>query len=655
MAVIPDDIAGLASLQAETMGRPEIVVAVVDGPVDVDHQVFRGAALESLPGESFLSADESDSTAAHGTHVASIIFGQPGTEVTGVAPAVTGLIVPIFERHRARVPQLEIARAIERCVEAGAHVINFSGGQYVDSGSADDWLERAVKLCEERNVLLVAAAGNDGCDCLHVPAALDAALAVGALGDNGEPLDLSNWGESYLDNGILAAGENLLGALPGGGVGTASGTSAAAPIVAGVAALLLSLQSLLGESPDPLSVRRAILDGAEPCVHTDPDACRRLLGGIFSIKGAQLAMTDESQTSELQTSDAGAGPSCGSSHGDLPHPDPGLAAAVRPMTPPAAMPTLDAASPSFATVSGTSISAGEEPVFDGAGQSAADDGVSLVYALGTLGYDFGTEARRDSFKQLMSPVVIDGQGVPANPHDTRQMVNHLDEYPSEAHALIWTLNLELTPLYAFEATGAFAADVYKTLRQLLGGEIEAPDSLEWVERVSIPGRLSGRSIRLFSGQVVPVVEIDTTRGLYGWRSNWLVSTAIDHAKMTMTDQDVSEDLVAGALAGFLNRVYYDMRNLGVLSRDRALNFAATNVFQAAAAFFEALAIGMQLDAIDVEPSPYARADADAWDVKLKFFDPENLRRARRVFRFTVDVSEIMPVTLGEVRSWSSTN
>jgi hypothetical protein len=37
---------------------------------------------------------------------------------------------------------------------------------------------------------------------------------------------------------------------------------------------------------------------------------------------------------------------------------------------------------------------------------------------------------------------------------------------------------------------------------------------------------------------------------------------------------------------------------------------------------------------------------------LRFFDPENDRRARRVFRFTIDVSDIMPVTLGDVRSWT---
>jgi hypothetical protein len=44
--------------------------------------------------------------------------------------------------------------------------------------------------------------------------------------------------------------------------------------------------------------------------------------------------------------------------------------------------------------------------------------------------------------------------------------------------------------------------------------------------VSIPGVLSGRSVKLFSGQVVPVIEVPNTRGLYGWKVNTLVQAAI---------------------------------------------------------------------------------------------------------------------------------
>ncbi|MFD3506048.1 hypothetical protein [Nocardia sp. NPDC058666] len=95
-----------------------------------------------------------------------------------------------------------------------------------------------------------------------------------------------------------------------------------------------------------------------------------------------------------------------------------------------------------------------------------------------------------------------------------------------------------------------------------------------------------------------------------------------------------------------------MRNLGATSRDRALNFAATNAFQAASTFATALAAGMALDTIGVEKSPFGRIDSDCWDVKLRFFDPENSRRAKKVFWFTIDVSDPLPVTLGDVRTWS---
>lgn len=60
---------------------------------------------------------------------------------------------------------------------------------------------------------------------------------------------------------------------------------------------------------------------------------------------------------------------------------------------------------------------------------------------------------------------------------------------------------------------------------------------------------------------------------------------------------------------------------------------------------------MQLQSLEVERSPFCRKDSDCWDVKIRFFDPENVLRAKRVIRYTIDVSDIMPVTLGEVRVW----
>jgi cyanobactin maturation PatA/PatG family protease len=246
----------------------------------------------------------------------------------------------------------------------------------------------------------------------------------------------------------------------------------------------------------------------------------------------------------------------------------------------------------------------------------------------------------------MAPVAAGGTAVPANPYDSRQMAAHLAANPPEARALIWTLNLELTPVYAIEPAGAYAASVYELLARLLAGETAAEDDEGFIERISLPGRMSGRTARLFSGQVVPVVEAEQVRGLYGWQVNTLLAAAAEGAGEGQAEQ------VPASLREFLTRVYYDLRNLGVTSADRALNFAVTNAFQAARTFAAAVAAGMALDTISVEKSPFCRMDSNCWDVKLRFFDPENSRRARRVFRFTIDVSDLMPVTLGDVRTWT---
>src|SRR5262249_25628454 len=151
----------------------------------------------------------------HGTHVASIIFGQ-GMDVRGIAPRCRGLIVPIFADQSTdeelHCSQLDLARAIALAVENGAHVINVSGGQLSSSTEPDPVLDRAIETCKKHNVVVVAAAGNDGCQCLHLPAAAESVLAVGAMDHVGKPLASSNWGSSYAVQGILAPGLDILGA-----------------------------------------------------------------------------------------------------------------------------------------------------------------------------------------------------------------------------------------------------------------------------------------------------------------------------------------------------------------------------------------------------------------------------------------------------------
>lgn len=650
-------IPGLQALHKLTQGSPEITVAILDGVVDTQHPCFQGAKLTRLP-TLVLHGATSGQMSTHGTHIASLIFGQPNTEIEGIAPQCHGLLVPVFSDDRRRLSQLDLARAIEQAAENGAQIISISGGALTDMGEAEDWLERAIEMCSQRNILVVAAAGNDGCECLHVPAALPAVLAVGAVDARGHPLDFSNWGDAYQNQGILAPGENILGAKPGGGTIQMSGTSFAAPIVAGVAALLLSLQVQRGETPNPQAVREALLKSAVPCPLTNSENEPKCLAGLLNISGAIKHLTGEtmSETIETQATVEASGCGCGGTPETTEailqakkttEPSEVIAAVVTPSEP--ATPVVAQIPNPVTTSQGVSMpETTTKPVTP---SQAAEPAGGIVYAIGTLGYDFGTEARRDTFKQLMPTAVIGGIEVPSNPYDARQMVDYLADNLSEAKSLIWTLNLELTPIYAIEPLGSFSREVYSALQELLSGQVQAEDSPEYIQRVSIPGRITGRTVRLFSGQVVPVIEPDSPRGIYGWHVNTLVSAAIEAVGAEQTEAQESQ--MRRTLSSFLNRIYYDLRNLGQTSQDRALNFAATNAFQAAQTFSEAVGAGMELDSINVSKSPFCRLDSDCWDVQLKFFDPENSRRARKVFRFTIDVSDLIPVTLGEVRSWSS--
>ncbi len=301
------DIAGLAALwQRASGGAPTVKIAIIDGPVDFNHPSLRQARIAT--GGQFVAPSSLVIQSEHGTHVTSVLMGTPGSAVLGVAPNCSALLFSIYRENAAGQiepsSQSTLALAINQALAAGADVINISSGQQTVTGRADRILADAVRACERAGKLIVAAAGNDGCRCVQVPGSLDSVLAVGACDLAGNPLPFSNFGDAYLENGILAPGENIAGASPVRQVSLRSGTSFAAPIVTGVVALLLSCLRQAGREADPQAVRAALIESAIPC-STDGTAAR-CLAGRLDIPAVVAALLGEQANAVMPTGAAAA-------------------------------------------------------------------------------------------------------------------------------------------------------------------------------------------------------------------------------------------------------------------------------------------------------------------------------------------------------------
>jgi subtilisin family serine protease len=188
-------------------------------------------------------------TPSHGTHCSGIIAAlrNNGLGMNGVANNVRIMMiraVPDGDEH-----DKDIANAIRYAVDNGAKVISMSFGKSFSPQKS--WVDDAVKYAASKDVLLVHAAGNDAknidsTDNYPNPVYQDKSgvadnfITVGASGDStngGFTASFSNYGKNSVD--VFAPGVNIYSTLPGGDkYGNYSGTSMAAPVVAGVAALI---------------------------------------------------------------------------------------------------------------------------------------------------------------------------------------------------------------------------------------------------------------------------------------------------------------------------------------------------------------------------------------------------------------------------------
>lgn len=159
--------------------------------------------------------------------------------VLGVAPEAELLSVSLWMGgdNPAGIPvEEQIPKAVRWAVDSGAKVINMSLGS-TSPAWPESW-DDAFKYAEDKDVVIVAAAGNrsGGMSQVGAPATIPGVLTVAGVDESGKASkDSSTEGISI---GVAAPAEQLVGGLPGGGYARWSGTSGAAPLVAGVAALI---------------------------------------------------------------------------------------------------------------------------------------------------------------------------------------------------------------------------------------------------------------------------------------------------------------------------------------------------------------------------------------------------------------------------------
>jgi len=238
-----------------------IKVAVIDSGVSTSPASLKNAVLTG--GHDYLaSGNGTCDQYGHGTVIAGIIAGRDGTGAPfyGVAPDAEILPYRVLKDNQTNdsgsVPS-DIADAIRRATNAGATVINLSL-----TTSATDAMKSAVKYAVDHDVVLVAAAGNEGGTTAEgsasYPAALPDVLAVGGIDRHGVHVGSSNTA-NFLD--VAAPGKDIEGPAPAGGgfLRLDAGTSFATPFVAGTAALIRAYDPELSAE----QVRKRIIETAD--------------------------------------------------------------------------------------------------------------------------------------------------------------------------------------------------------------------------------------------------------------------------------------------------------------------------------------------------------------------------------------------------------
>jgi hypothetical protein len=226
--------------EARTLaGTPaaDLVVAVVDTGVAANHPDLAGRVLTGYDATGSGATGVDDN--GHGTAVAGVVAAKSGNDegVAGVASGVSILPVKVLDAEGYGYDS-DIAEGVRWAADHGADVINMS----LSGLGSTTVLAEAVAYAHARGSVLVAAVGNGIGGALTYPASYPDVLSVGATDGSGDVVDFSQWNE---DVDLVAPGVGVVTTYGRGsslGYVRADGTSFAASLVSGAAALLRTQQ-----------------------------------------------------------------------------------------------------------------------------------------------------------------------------------------------------------------------------------------------------------------------------------------------------------------------------------------------------------------------------------------------------------------------------
>ena len=209
-------------------------VAVIDTGVDSDHDDLK-TNLKTLKYTSNVSGVED--VDGHGTHTAGIVGAvvNNGIGGAGVAPGTDLEIIRVGTTKTITISSM--IQGIRKAIEDDVDVINVSLGILSNKVSSDvaNQMQEVINEAYEAGITVVAAAGNNSSDVPVYPAALDHVISVGAIDNDGNLGWYSSYG-SWVD--VAAPGTSVYSTFLNGKYGQLTGTSMAAPVVAGAAALI---------------------------------------------------------------------------------------------------------------------------------------------------------------------------------------------------------------------------------------------------------------------------------------------------------------------------------------------------------------------------------------------------------------------------------